>query len=326
VSDVQSSCALVYLDTNILAYLNEGEIFNFLPSLETSGSRVVTSDIALSELRGGIDTKVIKDHNFLFVLSDEPMFPEGKVNFYSSLPSAPDDIETEPIERFLRGMLRSAAGSESIPDLNVLLRDGLSEVTQAVSIELPEGADPRLKRQLEVARTAIYQKIELLPELPLEFFSSEDLKVIRSLPKKLGNIRPPGILGKISRFISESEVGLQSAEWLANLAHPLRDGEDVKSRIQELCFALVIIGFARDRQITKYDPEKSEAGARSQFNDISHICSGSTCAVFLTADRRCAKLAYAAYESLGLRTAVALLQPFKDGSFNLREIGVNFWP
>ena len=85
------------------------------------------------------------------------------------------------------------------------------------------------------------------------------------------------------------------------------------------------MGFARDRRLAKDDENKSIAGAKSQFSDAYHIGAAATCNFFLTADKRCSKLAYAVYESLGFNTQVCLVSP-GDAKNALYILGPEFWP
>jgi hypothetical protein len=83
---------------------------------------------------------------------------------------------------------------------------------------------------------------------------------------------------------------------------------------------------ARDPGIAKDNAEKSLAGARSEFADIGHICAASTCNVFLTADRRCGKLAYAVFEGLETKTVVVLLNHDFDNNDLTQVLGPDAWP
>jgi hypothetical protein len=311
----------LYLETNVLAYLSNQEIFDFIPGTLAAGSRLVTSDIALSELISGRETAILKKHKFLYVLAHEPFFIEGSIKYYSSIPVDTDPVDTDPIEKFLRGMLRSVSGNPTLPDLNSLFRSGILEVTDAMMEDLPEGTDPRLVRQLEEARIRFRHGLSQLPALPSPVVPVAELEALKLGPKHLGNIRPPEVLNKIRKTSS-----IDAEEWLDGLLLPIREGEDIKARIQELCLALLGLGFARDRSILSQDASKSEAGAKAQFNDISHICAAATCTALVTADKRCAKLAFAVYEALGLNTRVIHLRPQREATAFFNIVGENYWP
>jgi hypothetical protein len=301
--------------------LNEGEVLDFIPEALKRNCRIVTSDTAITELIGGKDTEILKKYEFLYVYSHEPAFMNGKVSFYRDAPDSQNLIDTDPIEKFLRGLLRSVSGSSTVPDLNSLFGNGLADMIDAMKLDLPQDADPRLVRQLDAARAQFDRGLKGLPVFPTPIVTDAEMDALKLGPKNLGNIRPPGLVRKI-RDIAPSD----DDDWFGRLTAPFREDEDIKSRIQELCLLLVSAGFARDRGLGKDDETKSDAAAKSQFNDISHICSGAVCSAFVTADRRCAKLAFAVYEALSLNSRVIYLDRRSGNPLGLQLVGNNFWP
>lgn len=304
----------------MLAYIGAGEVPDFLSAVSNVQGKHVASNIVLEELGIGCDADIFQRHSFLFVLSDEAVYLDGPVNFYNCAVPSTNAGKVDALELFLGGLLRSAAGSTSVPDLNSLFRDGMNDVFNAMVEDLPEGTAPRLISQLDQARTQLIRGLADLSEVSGPIVSKDEMEAHSMGPKYLGNIRPPSVVMKIARMYPDA------AEWLAKLTVPLTPSEDVKTRIQELCAALVIVGFARDKSIAKDDPVKSESGARAQFRDISHICSASVCNVFVTADKRCAKLAFSVFEALGMRKEVLHLIPAGKEEVKLRLVGEDYWP
>jgi hypothetical protein len=315
-----ASGRLFYYDTNVLAYIDAGEVPDFLSAVSNAHGKHVVSDTVLEELEKSFEADIFQRHSFLYVLSHEALYLDGSVNFYNSAVPSTNAGKADALELFLGGLLRSAAGSNSVPDLNSLFRDGMNDVLNAMMEDLPEGTAPRLISQLDQARVQLIKGIADLSEISGPIVSKDELEAHSMGPKYLGNIRPPSVVMKIAKMYPDA------AEWLGKLTVPLKASEDVKTRIQELCAALVIAGFARDKSIAKDDPVKSESGARAQFRDISHICSASVCNVFVTADKRCAKLAFAVFEALGMRKEVLHLIPAGKEEVKLRLVGEDYWP
>ncbi|HLQ20643.1 MAG TPA: hypothetical protein VK146_16850, partial [Tabrizicola sp.] len=183
-----------------------------------------------------------------------------------------------------------------------------------------DGTDPRVLLQWSQAKRRILDGLESVSELPQPIVSKEEIEAYRLGPKYLGNIRPPGVVAKISSLYPEFK---NLAEPLVS---PLRQDEDVRARIQELCLILILAGFARDKGVAKDDPKKSEDAAQSQFRDISHICGAVVCDFFITADKRCAKLAYTVFEALNLKTGILHLVLGRPEDLTLGLVGVDYWP
>jgi hypothetical protein len=315
-----ASSPLFYYDTNVLAYIDSGDVPDFLSAVFNVQGKHVISDTVLEELGKGADAQILQRHNFLYVLSHEAVYLDGSVNFYNSVAPSTNAGKTDALELFLGGILRSSAGSDSVPDLNSLFREGMNDVLNSMMEDLADGSDARLVSQLERARDQFIKGLADLSAISGPIVSKDEMDTHRMGPKYLGNIRPPTVVTKIIETYPET------AEWLGKLTLPLKPNEDIKARIQELCAALVITGFARDKSIAKDDPVKSESGARAQFQDISHICSAAVCNVFVTADKRCAKLAFAVFEALGMRNEVLHLIPSGKGEVNLQRVGEQYWP
>jgi hypothetical protein len=310
----------IYLDTNVISYLNANKVFNFLEVLIENGHKVVVSDTVLEELPDGNKTKILSEHEFLYLLSYEAVFIGEPTNFYRSVRPADTSTNVDAIEHFLRGILRSAAGSTSVGDLTSLLRDSLEAVADEIMKDLPDGTDQRTLDQLTMARIQFKRGLELLPPVRTPIVTKEEMEAYKMAPKHLNNVRPPNIVAKLVKLLPDSR------EWIEGLLVPFGEREDIKSRVQELCLALILVGFARDKGIGKDDSEKSDSGARSQFRDIGHICSAVACDLFVTSDKRCAKLAFAVFEALKLRTAVSCLIPGDSREVMLRVVGIDYWP
>ncbi len=310
----------IYFDTNVISYLNAGSVPNFLEVLIKNGHKLVVSDIVLDELLDGRATRILSEHHFLYVLANEAAFLGELVNFYRSVEPADSSVSVDTIELFLRGILRSVAGSTSVRDLNSLFRNSLEAVADEMMKDLPDGTDQRIINGLTMARTRFSQGLESLPPVSSPIVTREEMEAHQMAPKYLNNLRPPEVVTKIVQLYPDAH------EWIARLVAPFTEQEDIKSRIQELCLALILVGFARDRAIGKDDHQKSDNGARAQFRDIDHICAAAVCDLFVTSDKRCAKLAFAVFEALRLGTAVCCLVPGDLNEIELRVVGTEYWP
>jgi hypothetical protein len=316
----QAPSFTIYFDTNVISYLDSGKVPNFLEVLTVNGHRLVVSDIVLEELPDGREAKIFSEHEFLYLLANEAAFLGGLTNFYRSVEPANSSVGVDAIELFLRGILRSAAGSSSVGDLNSLFRNSIEAVADEMMNDLPDGTDQRTIDQLAIARMRFTQGFKSLPPVPSPIVTKEEMEALHVAPKHVNNLGPPNVVTKIVELYPDA------SEWLARLIAPFGEQEDIKSRIQELCLALNLVGFARDRGIGKDDHEKSDNGARAQFRDIGHICAAAVCDLFVTSDKRCAKLAFAVFEALKLRTAVSCLVPGELNEVKLRVVGNDYWP
>jgi hypothetical protein len=316
----QTPSFTVYFDTNVVSYIESGRVQDFLRTLTKNGHKLVVSDIVLEELPSGHETQIFAEHPFLYLLAHEAAYLGGMTNFYRSVEPANSSNSMDAIELFLRGILRSAAGSKSVGDLNSLLRNSIEAITEEIMQDLPDGTDQRLIDQLADARIRFREGFDLLPSVPSPIVTREEMEAHRMSPKHLNNIRPPSVVSKVMELYPDS------IEWIRRLLFPFGVREDIKSRIQELCLALILVGFARDRDIGRDNDERSDRGSRSQFRDISHICAAAVCDIFVTSDKRCAKLAYAVFEALNLRTAVTYLVFGKSNEVSLLVVGSEYWP
>ena len=316
----QAPILTIYFDTNVIYYLDSGKVSNFLPVLSEKGNRLVVSDIVLEELPDGAQTKILLEHEFLYLLANEAAFLGEPSNFYRSVEPADISISVDAIEIFLRSILRSAAGSTSVGDLNSLFRNSMEAVADEMMKDLPEGTDERTIHQLELARARFKQGLESLPPVSSPIATREEMEALKLAPKQLNNVKPPDIVKKIVQLFPGAD------QWIVKLLAPFGEAEDIKSRIQEPCLALTLVGFARDKKVGKEDHKKSDIGANSQFRDIGHICAAAICNIFVTSDKRCAKLAFAVFESLKLRTTVVHLPLGSAPEVKLRVVGEEYWP
>ncbi len=316
----QAPSHTIYFDTNVISYVNSGLVPDFLGVLTANGHKLLLSDVVLEELPDQGGTHILVQHPFMYLLTNEAAFLDGKINFYRSVEPSNSSDCIDAIDLFLRGILRSAAGSRSVDDLNALFRNSIKAVLEELAKNLPENADPRLVEQLTNARLRHIDGLDLLPPISSPIVTKEELEALKIAPKHVNNLRPPNIVGKLLELYPDA------SEWVSRLLVPFGQREDIKSRVQELCLALIMIGFARDRSIANDNDRKSDSGARAQFRDIAHICAGSVCDLFVTSDKRCAKLAFAVFEALNLRTAVCCLHPSVSSEIKLLVVGTNYWP
>ena len=310
----------IYFDTNVVSYIEAGTTLDFLPTLSNNGHKLVVSDVVLEELPSGQATKTLSEHPFLYLIANEPAYFAGLTNFYHSVEPANSSDSVDATELFLRSILRSAAGSKSVGDLNSLFLNSMEALVEEMMQDLPGGTDQRLIDQLAEARIRFRHGLELLPPVSSPIVTKEEMEALRAAPKHVNNVRPPNVVSRIMQLFPDS------SEWIGKLLVPFGEREDIKSRVQELCLALILIGYARDRDIGKDDNEKSDSGARSQFRDIAHICSASVCDLFITADKRCAKLAFAVFEALKLGRGVCCLVRSASSEMKVLVVGPNYWP
>lgn len=308
---------LIFYDTNALGYIADGRVVNFLPLLSTHGARHVVSEVTLAELPCGVLAKVVQDQSFLYLKSTDQIYLEGLTTFYSRM-DIPEASPADYLQNFLEAFLRAISGSPSSVDLDQLFQECLKDLLSELWTDLPPGADPRLIDQLSGARDQVLRALKEIPRAG-QLFQQKDLKRIRNGPKVMGNISAPRVIETICKLQPDLAV------WLGQLAKPIEAGQEIKARIRELCVALVSAGFSRDPDIVNADVSKSERGARAQFRDFDHICCAAPCNAFVTADKRCARLAYSVYEALGISTSVLLLIPNSEQEL-VRLVGEEYWP
>lgn len=290
---------------------------NFLPLLSTQGAKHVLSEVTLSELPSGALADVVQQHSFWYLRTTEPTYLEGRTTFYSRM-DLPEPSPADYLQNFLEAFLRAVSGSPSSVDLDELFQECMKDLLSEVWTDLPPETDPRLVDLLFLARERILGALGESPRAgPL--FSQSDLTRIKNAPRIMGNVKAPRVVETICKL--EPDL----ADWLGQLAKPISDGQEIKARIRELCLALTSAGFSRDPDIVNADVSKSQRGSRAQFRDFEHICCAAICNALVTADKRCARLAYSVYEALGIRTSVLLLIPNSEQEL-VRLVGEEYWP
>lgn len=283
----------------------------------------VVSEVVLQELRSGSprgELDFIKNQGFMFASAHEALFLDGRRTFYTEPVEVDGETNSDFIENFLRQFIRSISGSSSVPDLAELLLHSAETVFNELTSELDINTDPRILASWEAANVKFSNGMNDLRSLPSPDTVNAELCAAKDLAILIGNLKPPGILNQIIQLSVFNDV-----QFLKDLTKPFAENENMKERIQTLCLTLVSMGFARDRRLAKDDENKSIAGAKSQFSDAYHIGAAATCNFFLTADKRCSKLAYAVYEALGFTTQVCLVTlENTENAFYI--LGNDFWP
>lgn len=256
----------------------------------------------------------------MFASAHEALFLDDRITFYTR-PVEDDGLtESEYLEEFLHQFVRSISGSSSVPNLALLLSDAADTILNELTGELNSEADPRTLAAWNASKAKISSGFSELRSLPNPLSLNADIEKIKDFAKVIGNLKPPGVIAQII-----SLPILTDTEFLKDLVRPFTTHENVKERIQILCMTLVAMGFARDKRLAKDDELKSIAGAKSQFSDAYHIGAAASCNLFLTADRRCAKLAYAIYEALGFNIQVCFAAK-GESKTPYRILGSDFWP
>lgn len=283
----------------------------------------VISEVVLQELRNGSpsgELEFIQNHGFMFASAHEALFLDGRTTFYTEPVEADVDADPDLIEEFLHQFSRSVSGSASVPDLASLLLDSAEAIFGELATELDFDTDARILSAWQASNDKFTAGMKELRGLPNPTSLNAELNLVKNLSTLIGNLKPPGI---IKQIVLLTEVG--DFRFLTDLTKPFTENENMKERIQTLCLILALMGFARDKRLAKDDENKSVAGAKSQFSDVYHIAAAATCTFFLTADKRCSKLAYAVYEALGLKTQVCLVDTSEVGNA-LSILGHDFWP
>lgn len=312
----------VYFDSNVISYLARGELPDFVATITDAGAVPIVSEVVLREVQSGTpsgELDFIENHRFWFASAHEALFFDGRRTFYTS-PVNDDENDSDSVEAFLRKFVRSISGSASVGDLTALLLGAAQSVLDDLAQEMPSDTDPRILAAWDQSKKTLSQKFEELEALPEPTLLNNELKEMQRLVGVLGNLKPPAILDQIIAMEAFNSIG-----FLVEMKRPFLSDENMKERIQLLCLTLVSLGFARDKRLPNDDEKKSEAGARSQFSDAYHIAAASTCTLFVTADRRCAKLAYAVFEALNFKTEVCLASP-KNLERPFVIVGEAFWP
>lgn len=313
----------VYFDSNVISYIAHSYLENPIPTIIENGGIPVVSEVVLQELRSGSpngELEFIQQHDFMFASAHEALFLDGRITFYTR-PVEDDGLkETEFLEEFLRQFMRSISGSTSVPNLTSLMLDSLGAILNEVTGELSSEADPRTLASWNESKTKISNGFNELHSLPNPLILNAEIDKMKNFSKVIGNLKPLGIIAQMI-----SLPILTDMEFLKDLVRPFTTNENMKERIQILCMTLVAMGFARDKKLAKNDEVKSVAAAKSQFSDAYHIAAAASCTLFLTADKRCAKLAYAIYEALGFNIQVCFVTQGKSTT-PYRTVGANFWP
>jgi hypothetical protein len=201
-----------------------------------------------------------------------------------------------------------------------LLQGSIQEILSEVERDLDASADRRLHESWLSAKAGITDELGSSPTLPTPIFSEGYLRENRLGPEFVNDIHPPGVFRAI-----RGRVDHEFAEFLEELQEPFRENEYDEERLQIVCLFLVLLGFSGDRRVAKNDRKQSEDGAESQFRDMEHVCAACTCGIFPTADHRCAKVAFTAYEALKIRTEVVFCE-LVAGRAELHVFGQDFWP
>jgi hypothetical protein len=320
---VDSKAPTVFLDTNVVSRLT-GSFLESLARLQQSGgARFLVSDGVLGELAQGTpsgELAALRKLDARVIVRGELIDTNGTFTTHSidDVSIAPKYIN--PLEEFVLEMVRIMVGRQNGIPINVAMQKAMESQVRIASALLNEIEDPELRSKLKARRT-------ILKSIDTEFAPSPDFKIddheMRNL--KLGSdhlstIKPPKIVQNIlARLDSPFRSGIDTFFLAPDDVSKLRDS------IQTACILLVILGFSRDTRIRKSSNLESLKGTSSQLSDAEHIAVAAGCTVFLTADKNCAKLAYAVYEHFQVNSFSVLIQ--KSGAdFGMQSLGEDFWP
>lgn len=225
-----------------------------------------------------------------------------------------------PIEMFLINLFRIMTGRPSDRPLNDQFRDALEWQVDQMR-RFIEGLEPSTVRDNADALATKFSASDVdLGVEPNFRIDDKEMRNLRLGTDHLSSISAPDVVQKILQRLPES-----FREALNQFFCPIVDVTTIRDRVQVAGVLLVILGFSRDKRIRKTAENASLKGAISQWSDLEHIASACGCSMFLTADRDCARLAYALYEHFAVNTISAFLDRSKpDGE--IRAVGPNFWP
>lgn len=314
---------LFYFDSNVISYIFHGYVENPIPKIIEHGGIPVVSEIVIQELRAGSpcgELELINQYGFVFASAHEALFLDGRVTFYTN-PIENDTTEiSNCLDEFLHKFVRSVSGSASVPDLASLLINSAETILDHLKTDMIDESDPRVLAAWGVSKEKVSGTIKELRSLPSPIFINTEISLSGNFSKVLGNLKPPGIIHQITLLPM-----LKDAEFLKELTQPFTKDENIKERVHTLCLTLASMGFAREKRLAKDDEKTSVAGAKSQFSDAYHIGAAASCDLFLTTDKRCAKLAYAIYEALGIKTKICFVtRENNKNPYSL--VGPEFWP
>ena len=316
---------LIYLETNVVSYLASGRIKNFLDTTDRKFQPVV-SDIVLSEVSKGKPNGELEYLNlhraWWFDSGQELIFPfsiqlNRSINTFEI-----DNGLTDPMIDFLAKFLQYSVGSPIGSELSGDLFKTIESMAISFEDDAKNTTDENLKKELESASQRIFNATEAIEELPTYAFHEADLRRAKIGTDFLSDITPPQIVNKII-----AKIGDNYKSEVADFFLPIAPDQNICQRISVCALLLIMAGFARDSGIrnSNSNSEKSLRSSRSQLVDIQHISAAAGMYAFVTADRKCAKLAFALYEFFGLSTAVLHLRPNTNDS-QIKPVGLDYWP
>lgn len=322
--DASAIKALFYLDSNVISTLAPSDNHWFLDLRLERGVYPVISDVVLHEVRNGkprAEMALISRFPFLYVSSNEPHFV-GTAPKFTWAP-----LENTGLDRFeALGQLEAnlilwGTGNPNAPSLSSLFREIFDEAITVFRQELFDLPEPDIELIRRMSDEFIPQAHKLFDSTDVPPISREEAELAGAGPRQLGGLRPPHIVKQILARGDEAIEGFSD-----DIAKQMLGSDDLRERVLQVALVLLIAGFARDKRLAKSDLVASGRGARSQAADVKHIAAAITSSAFVTSDRRCARLAYAIYEFLGVPTAVILFDPRdRDGMYE-RILGAEFWP
>ena len=318
--------ATIFIDTNVISLLANGRQPLLLDGLLQDSFVLVTSDSVVKEVSAGTpsgEIALLEKLNFRFLKSDEAIFINGLTNFYDFSALNIDDGAEIRTEQYLHDLLRNLCGSSSAPALDQLLHGGIEAALSDLEEVFGGDYDVRFSKYLEAVKERIVndkRKLGLYDSTIPDHYSTSELEALGLGPKHVNNIKPPNIARQIAERVDTKDLASYGY-----LLAPFTESENIRARITELGFNLLLVGFHRDTRLGKDNEQKSRIGARSQFYDIDALSCATVCHGFLTSDRRCARLAFAIYEALGIKTSVLFLDPDQEDK-PLRWVGSEYWP
>ncbi len=321
-SDVSITRGLVYLDTNVVSVLANPANDWFLSALLGLKVRPVVSDTVLAELQRGVwerERNLFERFQILLIYTGHAL-PTGKLSDFYVVPMHSGDAEPQSfVDNFVEDLLLWSAGNPSAPSLNQTFENMFEAAMDMFQGELDTSDNPEAQEAKALLKKARPTFGGLFRGLEIPILSKVELEEAGIGPKYFSWMQPPGVVRKVL-----ASTGAGSSALAEHLQTEIEKTDDVRERVRYLASLLLTMGFARDNRLAKDDPEKSRRGARSQWSDIDHIAAAATCTLFLTQDRRCARLAYAIYEYLDIKCGVVWLNSTANDQFVL--VGPSAWP
>ena len=314
--------AYVYIDSNVVSYIAAGRLRDFIDTLKSSGTLCIVSELVLDEVSKGSpngELELLKRHGTLFISAREPLVLGQAMSAKDISEYQSEDTSFAEIDDFLLSMIVALTGNPTADISFAALRQALSNLADRTFEK--NSVEPWIETAF---RAALDEQLRTVSETTPPVISKDALTKFGIGRKFFTHLRPPSLIRKIVNQVSRSSTGALEMLEKACFA-PISPNDNVRERIHEAGMCLILWGFGRDRKIDKLSSAISVNGARSQERDLLHIAAAAGLSGFVSADKDCARLAYALFEHFGIKTSVIFVSlAAKSPRFEI--VGENFCP